>query len=85
MYIEMDEPLIIPNDDKEWLVRRIADVKDKSCYMDILDLIHTGELDYTVNSNGVYFNLATVSDAVIHKITAIVAKYEKRKRQRDTH
>ena len=58
-------PLKIPNDDKEWLVRRIADVKDKSCYMDILDLIHTGELDYTVNSNGVYFNLASVPDAEI--------------------
>jgi hypothetical protein len=75
----MDEPLIIPNDDKEWLVRRITGVKDKGCYMDILDLIHTGELDYTVNSNGIYFNLATVPDAVLHKITAVVAKYEKRK------
>ena len=51
--------------------------------MDILDLIHTGELDYTVNRNGVYFNLATVPDAVITQITTIVAKYEKRKRPRE--
>ena len=79
----MDDPPIIRMDDQEWLVRRIGDVKDKSCYMDILDLIHIGELDDTVNSNGVYFNLASVPDAVIHKITAIVSKYEKRKRQRE--
>ena len=80
----MDEPVeSIPMDDKEWLVRRIANVKDKSCYMEILDLIHTGELDYTVNSNGVYFNLASVPDAVVHRIATIVSKYETRKRQRE--
>ena len=81
MYIAMDGPTIIPNDDKAWLVRRIKDVENKSCYMDILDLIHTGELDYTVNSNGIYFNLATVTDPVIHRIMAIVTKYEKRKQR----
>ena len=80
----MDEPVeAIPMDEKEWLVRRIADVKDKGCYLQILDLIHTDGLKYTVNSNGVYFNLASVPDAVIHKITAVVSKYETRKRQRE--
>jgi hypothetical protein len=79
----MDEPQRIPNDDKEWLVRRIAAVKDKTCYLEILEMIHTGDLAYTVNNNGIYFNLATVPDATINKMSAILTKYEKRTKQRE--
>jgi len=87
MYIAMDDEIVerIPNDDKEWLVRRIADVKDKSCYLEILELIHTGELMYTVNNNGIFFNLATVPDPTINKMSAILTKYENRKRRREKH
>ena len=80
-----EEPRRIPNDDKEWLVRRIADVKDKTCYLEILELIHTGDLLYTVNSNGIYFNLATVPDATINKMSSIITKYESRKRKKEKH
>ena len=40
--------------DKEVLIRRISAIKNKQCYLDILELIHSHGLDYTVNSNGVY-------------------------------
>ena len=80
----MDEPVeAIPMDEKEWLVRRIADVKDKGCYLQILDLIHTDGLKYTVNNNGIFFNIGTMPDATFYKVRAIVKTYETRKRQRE--
>ena len=77
-----EEPRRIQNDDKEWLVRRKADVKDKTCYLEILELIHTGDLLYTVNNNGIYFNLTTVPDATINKMSSILTKHENRKRKK---
>ncbi len=79
----MDETQIITTDERAWLVKRTADVKDKMCYVEILDLIHTHGLPYTVNNNGVFFNMGTISDALLYKIRAIVKKYENRKRLRD--
>ncbi len=69
--------------DKEVLIRRIAAIKNKQCYLDILELIHSHGLDYTVNSNGIYFNLAIVPDDTINIITDIVGHCENRKRHRD--
>ena len=70
----------ISNYDKEWLVRRIGSIKDKQCYLDILELIHADDgLVYTINSNGLYFNLATVPDATLVIIDTILRRYEKRK------
>ena len=74
----------ITNYDKEWLVRRIASVKDKRCHLDILELIHTDSgLIYTVNNNGLYFNLATVPDATLIIIDTILKRYEQKKRHRE--
>ena len=69
--------------DKEVLIRRISAIKNKQCYLDILELIHSHGLDYTVNSNGVYFNLAVIPDTTIQIIIDIVQTYESRKRYRD--
>jgi hypothetical protein len=78
-----EDPVRISNYDREMLVRRIGWVKYKSCHMEILELIHnTEDFPYTINNNGVFFNLAVVSEESIRKITAIVAKWEQRKRRR---
>ena len=80
----MDEPVeAIPIDEKEWMVRRIADVKDKGCYLQIMGLIHTDCLKYTVNNNGIFFNIGTMPDATFYKVRAIVKTYETRKRLRE--
>ena len=80
----MDEPVeAIPMDEKKWMVRRIADVKDKGCYLKLLDLIHTNGLKYTVNNNGIFSNIGTMPDATFYKVRAIVTTYETRKRLRD--
>ena len=77
----------ISNYDKEWLVRRIGSIKDKRCYLDILELIHADDgLVYAINSNGLYFNLATVPDTTLIIIDNILKRYEKKKRLRElTH
>jgi len=51
--------------------------------MDLLDLVHTHDLQYTVNSNGIYFNLETVSDEIIQIMMDTVGHYEKRKRLKE--
>ena len=68
--------------DKEVLLRRITAIKNKQCYLDILGLIHSHGLDYTVNNNGVFFNLAVIPDATIQIIIDIVAHFESRKQYR---
>ena len=73
----------ISNYDKEVLIRRITAIKNKQCYIDILELIHSHGLNYTVNSNGIYFNLATVPDETINIIIDIVGHCESRTRHRD--
>jgi len=71
--------------EKDWLVRRIGSIKDKRCYLEILELIHADDgLVYTVNSNGLYFNLASVPDATLNIIDSILRRYEIKKRLRET-
>jgi len=69
--------------DKEMLIRRISNIENKQCYMDLLDLVHTHDLHYTVNSNGIYCNLATVSDEIIQIMMDTVGHYENRKRLKE--
>ena len=69
--------------DKEVLIRRIGNIKNKQCYFDILELIHTHDLLYTINSNGIYFNLATVPDETIQILMDIVEHCENMKRVKD--
>ena len=69
--------------DKEVLIRRIGNIKNKQCYLDILELIHTHGLLFTVNSNGIYFNLETIPDETIQIIIDIVGHCENKKRYRE--
>ena len=72
--------------DKEVFVRRISGIQNTQCYIDILELIHSHNLDYTVNSNGIYFNLALVPDSTIQVIIDIVGHCENKKRVKEkTH
>ena len=82
MYI-MSSTTPISHYDKEVLIRRISATNNKQCYLDILELINSHGLDYTVNTNGVYFNLALIPDELIQIITDIVHACESRKRHRE--
>ena len=82
MYI-MSSTTPISHYDKEVLIRRISATNNKQCYLDILELINSHGLDYTVNTNGVYFNLALIPDELLQIISDIVDACESRKRHRD--
>ena len=41
--------------DKKFLIRRINDIKNKKCYQDIFRLLLNQNINYTRNSNGIFF------------------------------
>ena len=60
--------------DKKFLIRRINDIKNKKCYQDIFRLLLNQNINYTRNSNGIFFNLALLSDEILNKIDFILSR-----------
>ena len=58
------------------IMQRIKQLKTKSCYIDIVKGITKGKIKYTVNQNGVFFNLTTCSDDIVEEIDRILKTYE---------
>ena len=50
---------------RKFMIRRIASARQKRCYIEIFKLIVDHKVDYTVNSNGVFFNLSPLPDEVV--------------------
>lgn len=81
------KPLIIKtysHNDKKQLVKRMNDIKNKKCYIKIFKVIH-GSTKYTVNDNGVLFNLTVLPDNVLTQIEAIIQHYEDKKYINESH
>ena len=66
------------HNDKKQLVKSMDDIKSKNCYIKIFKLIHN-TTKYTVNDNGVLFNLTTLPDDLLIKIEHIIVYYELKK------
>jgi hypothetical protein len=62
--------------DKTFLIRRINDIKNKKCYQDIFRLLLNQNINYTRNSNGIFFNLALLNDELLNKIDFILSFHE---------
>ena len=62
--------------DKTFLIRRINDIKNKKCYQDIFRLLLNQNINYTRNSNGIFFNLALLNDEILNKIDFILSFHE---------
>ena len=62
--------------DKTYLIRRINDIKNKKCYQDIFRLLLNQNINYTRNSNGIFFNLALLNDEILNKIDFILSFHE---------
>ena len=62
--------------DKKFLIRRINDIKNKKCYQDIFRLLLNQNINYTRNSNGIFFNLALLNDEILNKIDFILSFHE---------
>ena len=62
--------------DKKILIRRINDIKNKKCYQDIFRLLLNQNINYTRNSNGIFFKLALLSDEILNRIDFILSFHE---------
>jgi len=69
------------HNDKKQLVKRMGDIKNKKCYIKIFKLVHHGQTKYTVNDNGVLFNLTVLPDNLLVSIESIIQHYENKKLQ----
>ena len=58
------------------MVRRLAAVKQRKCYIQIFKLIVEHDVPYTVNNNGVFFNMSHLSDDLVRKIDEIIKRRE---------
>ena len=66
---------------RQFMVRRLAAAKKRSCYIEIFKLIVEHKVAYTVNMNGVLFNLSSLSDELAQQIDEIIKMYEQRKQE----
>ena len=66
---------------RQFMVRRLAAVKQRRCYIEIFKLILEHKVAYTVNRNGVFFNMSPLSDELVRQIDEIIKTYEQRKQE----
>ncbi len=71
------------HNDKKQLVKRMGDIKSKNCFVKIFKLIYN-TTKYTVNDNGVLFNLTTLPNDILTKIEQIIIYYEQKKIANET-
>ena len=63
------------------MVRRLAAVKQRKCYIQIFKLIVEHNVPYTVNNNGVFFNMSPLPEELVQQINDIIKRCEERKQQ----
>ena len=63
---------------RKFMVRRLSNARHKNCYIRIFKLIVDNKADYTVNSNGVLFDLSPLPDNVVRQIDEILKRCEQR-------
>lgn len=63
--------------DRKNIVLRIDKIKNKKIYLKIFKIIHADNYKYTINSNGIFFNVTNLPDNILCKIDHLLCKYEK--------
>ena len=66
---------------RQFMVRRLAAVKQRRSYIEIFKLIVEHKVAYNVNMNGVFFNLLSMPDELARQIDEIIKRYEQRKQE----
>ena len=66
---------------RQFMVRRLAAVKQRKFYIHIFKLIVEHDVPYTVNMNGVFFNMSHLPDDLVRQIDDIIKRCEERKQQ----
>lgn len=65
--------------EKKNIAHRIEQLKNKKHYKRIFQIVHENSNKYTVNDNGVYLNINTLSSATLIKIKQYLDDIEKNK------
>jgi hypothetical protein len=65
--------------EKKNIAHRIEQLKNKKHYKRIFQIVHENSNKYTVNDNGVYLNINTLSSATLIKIRQYLDDVEKNK------
>ena len=66
---------------RQCMVRRLAAVKQRKCYIALFKLIVEHNVPYTVNNNGVFFNMSPLPEELVRQINEIIKRCEERKQQ----
>ena len=67
---------------RQFMVRRLAAVNQRRCYIEIFKLIVEHKVAYTVNMNGVFLKLSSLSDELAQQIDEIIKRYEQQKQDK---
>ena len=62
--------------DKNILIQRLRNIKNKKCYIKIFKLILDNNIEFSKNSNGIFFNTIDISDDIMCEIDGVVSYYE---------
>ena len=65
------------------MIRRLAAAKKWSCYIEIFKLFVEHKVAYTVNRNGLFFNLSPLSDELVRRNDKIIKRCEQRVPKQD--
>ena len=63
---------------RKFMIRRLAAVKQRRCYLEIFKLIVEHKVAYTVNMNGVFFSMSSLADELAQQMDEIIKRYEQR-------
>ncbi|MFM7982101.1 MAG: hypothetical protein ACKPKO_22560 [Candidatus Fonsibacter sp.] len=66
---------------RQFMVRRLAAVQQRKCYIEVFKLIVEHNVPYTVNNNGVLFNMSPLSEELVRQTSEIIKRCEERKQQ----
>ncbi len=58
------------------LISKVNRVKIQKCYLEIFKLVVEEKIDYTLNRNGVFFNMTPLPEATLKKIDDIVDRHQ---------
>ena len=64
---------------RQFMVRRLAAVKQRKCYIAIFKLIVEHNVPYTVKNNGVFFNMSPLPEDLVRQINENIKRCEERK------
>jgi hypothetical protein len=73
----VDSNKIYSISDKKLIVSKIDKIKNKKLYLKIFKIIHLDKCNYTINSNGIFFNITNINNNTLYKIDQLINKYEK--------